>query len=77
LLLNPIITGGPDGFSILIFYVVQNRGIKLSEMTGENFLAADLDRIFWHFGKTICQSKPKCSDCPIKPNCLTGKYKAC
>lgn len=51
--------------------------IKLSKMTGEKFLAVDFDRIFWHFGKTICQSKPKCSDCPIKPSCLTGKYKVC
>jgi hypothetical protein len=49
--------------------------IKLSKMTGEKFLAVDFDRIFWHFGKAICQSRPKCSYCPIKPNCLTGKYK--
>ena len=49
--------------------------IKLSKMTGEKFLAVDFDRIFWHFGKTICQSKPKCSDCPIKQSCLTGTYK--
>lgn len=49
--------------------------IKLSQLTGEEFSVVDFDRIFWHFGKTICGAKPKCKKCPINSNCLTGKYR--
>jgi len=48
---------------------------KLSKLTNKKYLAADLDRIFWFFGKSICGTKPKCSQCPIKNLCLTGQYK--
>jgi hypothetical protein len=30
-LLNPIVTGVPGGFSIIIFYLMQDRGIKLPQ----------------------------------------------
>jgi hypothetical protein len=49
--------------------------IKLSQMTDEKYSVADLDRIFWHFGKTMCSSKPKCNKCSIATDCLTGKYR--
>jgi len=48
---------------------------KLSGLTGYKYLPADLDRIFWHFGKSICDAKPECSKCSIKNVCLTGQYK--
>lgn len=48
---------------------------KLSKLTNKKYSAADLDRIFWFFGKSICDTKPKCSQCPIKNLCLTGQYK--
>ncbi len=48
---------------------------KLSKLTDYKYLPADLDRIFWHFGKSTCGAKPKCSRCPIKNLCLTGQYK--
>ncbi len=47
--------------------------LELSEMTDCNYSLADIDRIFWHFGRTYCEATPKCSDCPIKEMCLTGK----
>ena len=48
--------------------------IKLSQITNEKYSAVDLDRIFWHFGKTICGSTPKCHSCPVRTLCLTGQY---
>lgn len=30
----------------------------------------ELDRIFWHFGKSVCSGKPKCNICPIQEKCL-------
>ncbi len=48
---------------------------KLSKLTDYKYLPADLDRIFWHFGKSTCGAKPKCSQCLIKNLCLTGQYK--
>ena len=50
--------------------------MKLSELTNEKYLAVDFDRIFWHFGRTICGATPKCNRCPVKSSCLTGRYSA-
>lgn len=47
--------------------------LKLSELLDNEYSLSDLDRIFWHFGQTVCSSKPKCNNCPIKSICLTDK----
>jgi hypothetical protein len=49
--------------------------IKLSEMTKGKFTPADLDRVFWHLGKSMCGADPKCKYCHINDVCLTGKYR--
>lgn len=49
--------------------------LKLSKLTYNEYSPADLDRIFWHFGRSICKAKPNCSICPIKDICLTGQYR--
>jgi len=43
--------------------------IKISKQTP--YSPGEIDRIFWHFGRTICKSKPLCKKCPIKNICLT------
>lgn len=49
--------------------------LYLSETTNDLYSPVDIDRAFWHFGKTICTSnKPKCLNCPINNLCITGKY---
>lgn len=36
----------------------------------------ELDRTFWHFGRTICGAKkPKCDECPIADICCSHRYK--
>lgn len=47
--------------------------LKLSDYTDKKWLLADFDRSFWHFGRTICNDKPKCNACPVNDICLTGK----
>ena len=47
--------------------------LRLSDLTGGEFLPSYLDRAFWHFGRTYCGSTPKCNSCPIKAQCLTGR----
>ncbi len=32
----------------------------------------EIDRSFWHFGRVVCKSKPKCNLCPIE-GCLSQK----
>ena len=44
--------------------------IKLSKESG--YSPGELDRIFWHFGKSVCNARPSCDKCPIKDICLTG-----
>jgi hypothetical protein len=46
--------------------------LKLADLTNNEILPVDLDRIFWHFGRTFCGSIPKCKICPINHECLTG-----
>jgi len=53
--------------------------LHLSHLTNNNYFPADLDKIFWSFGRSICKNRPKCKSCPISEFCLTGqsyhKYK--
>jgi len=34
---------------------------------------SEIDRAFWHLGKEICGSKPKCCNCKLIGNCALGK----
>lgn len=43
--------------------------VKLSQLC--DYSPGELDRIFWHFARTICKGKPECGKCPIKTTCLT------
>lgn len=45
--------------------------IKLAYESG--YSPGELDRIFWHFGRTICKPNPLCLECPIKEDCVTYK----
>jgi endonuclease III len=47
--------------------------LKLSSFTNSKYSPADLDRIFWSFGKSICGNNPKCNICPVNTQCLTGQ----
>jgi len=49
--------------------------LKLSKLTHCQYFPADLDKVLWSFGKSICKDRPKCNSCPIKKLCLTGKTK--
>lgn len=53
------------------YLFLRNLIIKISEQT--RYSPGELDRIFWHFGRAICKSKPSCEKCPIKNICLTYK----
>ena len=48
--------------------------LKISKKLRNKISPADLDRTFWHFGRTVCSSTPKCNICPIKIHCLSGKH---
>jgi len=56
------------------YLFLRNLIIKISEQTP--YSPGEIDRIFWHFGRAICKSKPLCGKCPVKSICLTyGKNK--
>ena len=65
---------GNDPGNIKNYLFLHRLFIKLSQLTNEKYSVVDLDRIFWHFGKTICGSTPKCHICPVRTLCLTGQY---
>lgn len=47
--------------------------LELSSKTQNSqhkYSPSEIDRILWHFGRSICQSKPNCKNCPIKKVCL-------
>ncbi len=47
--------------------------LHLSIKTGGEFSPVDLDRIFWHFGRTLCGARTDCGHCPVQRYCLTGQ----
>ena len=49
--------------------------LSLAEMTGGEYTPVDLDRTFWHFGKSQCGATSKCRGCPIAEECPTGKHR--
>jgi len=55
------------------YLFLRNLIINISEQTP--YPPGEIDRIFWHFGRTICKSKPLCEKCPIRNICLTYKNK--
>ena len=46
--------------------------IRLSELTNNTWHLVDFDRMFWHFGRTICNDKPECITCPLQKICMIG-----
>lgn len=49
--------------------------LYFSDETKGKYKLVDIDRSFWHLGKTLCNNKPKCKECPINNICLTGIQK--
>ena len=74
LLGDPLIEMGNNPADPKNYLFLHKLFLKLSDMTNNEISPADLDRIFWHFGRTYCSSNPKCSVCPINNECLTGKF---
>lgn len=52
------------------YIFLRNLIIKLSEKSG--YSPAELDRIFWYFGRDVCKARPNCDKCPIRNICLTS-----
>ncbi|MBM4465045.1 MAG: hypothetical protein FJ014_05730 [Chloroflexi bacterium] len=46
--------------------------LRLSALTGDEFSPSDLDRVLWHFGKSLCGARPRCGYCPVAEICPTG-----
>ncbi|MBC8249658.1 MAG: hypothetical protein H8E90_08265 [Anaerolineales bacterium] len=49
--------------------------LQLSALTDGTYSPSDLDRIFWHFGRSRCEAKPQCGDCPVAKICPTGRFR--
>ncbi len=49
--------------------------ISISDMTNGEYTPVDLDRIFWHFGRSICGATSRCKTCPIADMCPTGQQR--
>jgi len=49
--------------------------LKMARRTGwpdaAGYSPGEIDRMLWHFGRTLCSDTPKCRDCPIADICLT------
>jgi hypothetical protein len=74
LLGDPSIEMGNNPADPKNYLFLQKLFLKLADLTNNDILPVDLDRIFWHFGRTYCGSSPKCSICPIAHECLAGKF---
>lgn len=73
LLPEPALEMGNNPSNVKNYLFLHKLFLKLSKMTNSNYTLADIDKVFWHFGRTICNNKPKCYECPVKEVCLTGQ----
>jgi endonuclease III len=49
--------------------------LKLARQTGwprTGYSLGEIDRMLWHFGRTICKATPFCVQCPISAQCCTA-----
>lgn len=73
LLIDKNLEMGNNPSDIKQYLFLHKLSMKLSNLLDKKISLAELDRIFWHFGRTICKNKPQCNKCPINDICLTGK----
>jgi len=48
--------------------------LKLARETGwpdAGYSPGEIDRMFWHFGRAVCNARPSCETCPVSDICLT------
>jgi endonuclease III len=50
--------------------------LHMSALCAGRLSPVDLDRVFWHFGRSVCRAIMECEVCPIRNDCLTGKQRA-
>lgn len=49
--------------------------LKLARRTGwpdGGYSPGEIDRMFWNFGRSVCNANPKCKNCPLADTCLTS-----
>ena len=64
--------GKSDGHGYRFFHDLM---LKLAGRTGwpsTGYSPGEIDRMLWHFGRTICMATPLCRDCPLTGTCLTA-----
>ncbi len=47
--------------------------LHMSALCSGRFSPVDLDRIFWHVGRSVCGAATHCETCPIHNACLTAR----
>lgn len=72
---NPDMEMGNDPGNDKNYLFLHSLFISISDMTKGEYTPVDLDRILWHFGKSICGAKSKCYVCPVNAECPTGKHR--
>lgn len=50
------------------YHSIRRTCLGISEMV--ELRPALLDRLLWHFGKSICRTTPNCDSCPVTMHCL-------
>ncbi len=63
--------GRPKGY--LFFHDLM---LKLARRTGwpeeDGYSPGEIDRMLWHFGRSVCKATPLCTKCPLQDLCLTA-----
>ncbi len=59
----------PPGY--LFFHGLMLKLARHTGWPGAGYSPGEIDRMFWHFGRTLCRVTPQCEDCPLANICLT------
>jgi len=61
-----------DGQGYLFFHDLMLRLARRTGWPAAGYSPGEIDRMFWHFGRTVCKATPDCQHCPVARECLTS-----
>ncbi len=68
-----ITTDVSKGPGYLFFHGLMLNLARRTGWPGAGYSPGEIDRMIWHFGRTMCNARPDCRRCPLQRTCLTWK----
>jgi endonuclease III len=71
-----ISTAVSDNKAYLFYHDLMLNLARQTGWSGTGYSLGEIDRMLWHFGRTVCRATPQCQACPIAEICCTANRQA-